>query len=190
MRIKIGVSARHVHLNKDDFELLFGEGKQLTKLKNLYRPGEFAANETLTIKTDKAKIENVRVVGPIREYTQIEISKSDAHVLGLNPPIRNSSDILGSEPITLITEKGEVYKPYGCIIATRHVHITSRDIEKYDWDHNKRVRVKLFGEKGGIIENVHVRIENDTNFEMHIDLDDANAFLIKHGDEGEILPDE
>ena len=190
MRIKIGVSARHVHLSKEDFGILFGENKTLTKLRDLYRPGEFAAKETLTLQTEKAEIKGVRIIGPLRKETQIEISKTDAYTLGLNPPIRNSGDLLGSEAITLVSEKAQVYKPYGCIIATRHVHVRKEDIAKYDWDNNKKVRVRFFGEKGGIMESVHVREEKDSNFELHIDLDDANAFLVNHGDEAEILPDE
>jgi propanediol utilization protein len=190
MKVRIGISARHVHLTKEDFEILFGKETELTKKEELYRPGEFAANETLSIKGEKGQIDNVRIIGPFRTYTQIEISKTDSYLLGVNPPVRNSGDIIGSAPITLIGPKGELYKEYGCIIAARHIHVKKEEISKYDLNRDRLVSVRLYGEKGGIIDNVHVRLENDTNFVLHLDVDDANAHLIRAGDEGEIIKEE
>ena len=145
MKIKIGVSARHVHLSLDDFKILFGSNHKLTKINDLNQPGEFAAAEMVTIKTEKGQIENVRIIGPIRPYTQVEISKTDAYVLGLNPPVRNSGDLIGSEPITIMTDKGVINKPYGCIIATRHIHIAPDLIKKYKINADKKVKIKIFG---------------------------------------------
>ncbi|MDD2489884.1 MAG: phosphate propanoyltransferase [Bacilli bacterium] len=190
MKIKIGVSARHVHLSLDDFKILFGSNHKLTKINDLIQPGEFAAAEMVTIKTEKGQIENVRIIGPIRPYTQVEISKTDAYVLGLNPPVRNSGDLIGSEPITIMTDKGVINKPYGCIIATRHIHIAPDLIKKYKINADKKVKIKIFGEKGGIIDNVHIRVIDNAKYELHLDLDDANAHLLKNGDEGEVLLNE
>jgi putative phosphotransacetylase len=191
MKIKIGVSARHIHLTKEDVEALFGIGYKLTKYKQLSQPNEYSCEETVTIKTNKGEIHNVRLLGPEREYTQIEISKTDAYLLGINPPVRNSGDIEGSESITLISDKNELYKPYGCIIATRHIHLNPADASKYNLSEGKEVSVRLLNEeKGGIIDHVYIKMDEVSELELHIDLDDANAHLVKNGDEGELIINE
>ena len=181
MKTTIGVSNRHVHLKQSDLDILFG--KELTVKNKINQPGQFAACETLTIKTDKAEINNVRVLGPIRDYTQIEISKTDAYKLGLNPPVRTSGDLENSEIVTLIGPKGSI-KTNGCIIADRHLHITDSDKEKYHIP--DKVLVKIEGIKPGIIE-VNVKASKEAYFEIHLDTDDANAFLLKNNDDVEIL---
>lgn len=185
MNINIGVSNRHVHLNSEDFKKLFND-KKLEAVRNLTQPGEFASNLTVALKTSKGLIDKVRVLGPIRHYTQVEISKTDAYKLGLNPPIRESGDINESENITIIGDN-EIEIKSCCIISTRHIHATSEDIKKYNLDPSKKYRVRLFGEKGGIIENVSIKVNDNYNFEMHIDTDDANGHLVKNGDIGELL---
>lgn len=181
MKLKVGVSNRHIHLKQEDLDILFGS--ELTKRNDLTQPNQFAANETLTIKTDKDEIKNVRVLGPVRNYTQIEISKTDAYKLGLNPPVRSSGDLEGSEVVTLIGPNGSI-KTNGCIIADRHIHITNTDKEKYNL--SDKVKVKIDGEKKGVIE-VNVKTSSEAYFELHLDTDDANAFLLKNGDEVEII---
>ncbi len=185
--IKIGVSNRHVHLKESDFKILFGENACLEKSSDLTQPGEFASTSKVLIKTLKDEIPNVRVLGPFRNYTQIEISKTDAFKLGINPPIRESGDILNSEGIKLIGPNGSVDLNEGCIIATRHIHLTNSDIKKYNLEGIKYVDVLVDGLKGGILKNVSLKVSDNYSFEMHIDTDDANAHLIKQGDIGKII---
>lgn len=185
--VKIGVSNRHVHLKESDFKILFGEDAYLEKNNDLTQPGEFSSTSKLTLKTVKDEIPNVRVLGPFRNYTQVEISKTDAFKLGLNPPIRESGDIEDSAGLTLIGPNGSIDLNEGCIIATRHIHLTNEDIKKYNLDGIKYVDVLVDGLKGGILKNVSLKVSDDYLFEMHIDTDDANAHLIKQGDIGKII---
>lgn len=187
MKISIGVSNRHVHLTKEHLIILFGNDYELEKKNDLTQPGQYASNSLVTIKTDKAEISNVRVLGPVRNYTQVEISRTDAYKLGLNPPVRNSGDLEGSSPITIVGPNGTVVLNKGCIIANRHIHILPSQMKMYGLEGMKKVNVKLNGEKGGIITNVYLKVSNEAFFELHLDTDDANAHLIKNGDIGEII---
>lgn len=186
MKIKVGVSNRHVHLSKSDFEKIFNEGTKFENIRDLTQPGEFASNLKVTLKTDKDIIENVRVLGPLRNYTQVEISKTDAYKLALNPPIRESGDVLNSEDITIIGDN-EIKVSSCCIIATRHIHATNEDLIKYNLDPNKKYSVRVFGEKGGVLDNVSIKVSDNYSFEMHVDTDDANAHLIENGQEGMLI---
>lgn len=179
-KIKIGVSNRHVHLTKETYERLFHE--PMEKIRDLHQIGEFASNRKVTLKSEKGLIENVRVVGPIREYDQVEISKSDAYLLGLNPPIRKSGDIKNSEDIILVGEKGKVNLKSVCILAERHVHINTKDCEKYGVQDNDLVKVKVDGERSAILD-AHIKASDNGFFEMHIDRDEANALLLNNDDE-------
>lgn len=181
MKVNVGVSNRHVHLKKQDLDILFGT--ELTIKNKINQPGQFACNEVVTIKTEKSEINNVRVLGPTRNYTQIEISKTDAYKLGINPPVRSSGCLENSEVVTIIGPKGSI-KTNGCIIADRHLHITNEDKIKYNVP--DKINVKISGIKSGIIE-VNVKASEEAYFEVHLDTDDANAFLLKNGDEVEIL---
>ena len=187
MEVKIGVSNRHVHLCERDFKILFGDNYELEVKKELVQPGEFASNSVVTIKTDKSEIGNVRVLGPLRSYTQVEISRTDAFKLGVNPPVRDSGDLAGSESVTLVGPNGSVVLSEGCILATRHIHITPDEVHKFGFDGLKSVNVKLLGEKGGILYNVQLKVGSNYAFEMHIDTDDANAHLVSSGDIAEII---
>lgn len=187
MKINIGVSNRHVHLSEEVFNKLFNN-KVMEKVRDLTQIGEFASNLKVSLKTDKGIIENVRVLGPIRNYTQVEISKTDAYKLGLNPPVRESGEIEASENITIIGDN-EVYVEECCIIASRHIHATQEDIKKYNLDSNKKYSVRVLGEKGGVMDNVSIKVSDKYVFEMHIDTDDANAHLLVSGSEGIIIDD-
>lgn len=182
MKVKVGVSNRHVHLSEKDLKTLFGEDYKLTILKNLTQPGQYACTETVTIETEKNSIQKVRVLGPVRNYTQVEISKTDSYTLGLNPPIRDSGNLENSCGITLIGPKGKVKLEKGCIIANRHIHATNEDLRKYNLNESELYDIIIPGEKGGIISNVKIKIDDSYSFELHIDTDDANAHLIKNGD--------
>lgn len=187
MEVTIGVSNRHVHLKKEHMDLLFGKDYELEIKNKLVQPGQFASTSTLTIKTEKAEIQNVRVLGPIREYTQVEISKTDAYKLGINPPIRESGDLKGSESIELIGPKGSIKLEEGCIIADRHIHITPKLVEELGLVGVEKVSVEIKGEKGGILNNVYLKVNENFALEMHVDTDDANAHLIKTGDIGFVI---
>lgn len=186
MKVSIGVSNRHVHLTEDHLKILFGESFKLEKRNDLNQPKQYASTSLVTIKTDKDKIENVRVLGPVRNYTQVEISRTDAIKLGINPPVRDSGDLSDSEEITIIGPRGEV-KVKCCIIANRHIHILPNQLELYNLKDKQIVSVKLNGEKGGIIDNVHIKCSEEAYFELHLDTDDANAHLVKNGDIGDII---
>jgi len=185
MNILVGVSNRHVHLTKNIYDKLFSS--PMEKLRDLDQPGQFASKQILSIKVGDKIIDDVRVVGPLRDYNQVEISRTDAYFLKVNPPIRESGDIKGSSPITLITSLGEVYLDEGLIIANRHVHLTKDDVEKYGLYNIKEVAIKIKGEKSGIIRNVYLKVQANASLRLHLDTDDANAFNLKNGDEVEVL---
>lgn len=187
MEIKVGVSNRHVHVTKETLEKLFGEGYELHEDRPLSQPGQFASAEKITIKTEKNEIKNVRILGPVRKYNQVEISKTDSYTLGLKPPVRNSGDLENSETITLIGPNGEVTLENSVIIATRHIHLSPADLETYGLTDGQMVSVKVSGEKGGILENVHIKSDPTYLLELHIDTDDANAFLLSNGATVEVI---
>lgn len=183
--MNVGISNRHVHLTEDDFKKLFNN-KELEAVKYLNQPGQFASNLKVTIKTDKSEISGVRVLGPLRDYTQVEISKTDAYKLGLNPPVRESGNLKGSEDITIIGDN-EITLKECTIIATRHIHASKEDLVKYNLDASKKYKVKINGEKGGIINNVSIKVSDKAFFEMHLDTDDGNGHLLKCGDTATII---
>ena len=189
MKISVGVSNRHVHLTEEHFKTLFGEDATLEVVKELTQPGQFASNCKVTIKTEKSEIPGVRVLGPIRPYTQVEISKTDAFKLGLNPPVRNSGDLENSSPITIVGPNGSVDVENGCIIATRHIHATPADAENYGLTDGQVVKVEVINEKGGILYNVSVKVSEANAWELHVDTDDANGNFIKQGDIVNIIVD-
>ena len=186
MKVILGVSNRHVHLKEEDYKILFGNDP-LNKVKDLRQPGQFASDKFVTLKNGEREINHVRVLGPIRKYTQVEISKTDAYTLKLDPPVRTSGDLEGSSPITIIGPNGILKLDKGCILANRHIHISEEEVKKYHLEGVKTVKVKIDGEKGGILNNVHLKIINPSILEMHIDTDEGNAFNVKTGDELEII---
>ena len=176
--INARISNRHVHLTKEVFDKLFdGELTLKTKLNQV---GEFAANETLTIRVGDKKIENVRVVGPLRNYSQIEISKRDARALGVNPPVRRSGNIEDTPKIILETTKGSV-ETDGLIIANRHVHMTPSEAKELGVEDKQIIKIKIDGEKSGIVD-AEVKVSDNGYLELHVDTDDANAFLLQDND--------
>lgn len=184
--IKIGVSARHLHLSPEDLAVLFGTGYEL-KVKKTLMGDQFAAEETVTILGDKLKaIEKVRILGPTRRETQVEISATDAISLGVKAPLRLSGNIAGSSSITIVGPKGVVKKKEGCIVSKRHIHMNNKDSKRLGIGEGI-VSVKVSGERAGILENVDVRVRDDYHLEMHIDTDEANALGIKNGQFVEIL---
>ena len=186
--IKVGVSARHVHLSQADLETLFGKGYKLTPKKKLMGD-QFAAEECVTLVSPSLRtIEGVRVLGPVRKASQIEVSRTDTFKLKISPPVRPSGEIKGSAAIALVGPRGSVFLNEGCIIANRHIHMTPADAEKYGIKDNDLVDVEIQNSKPTRYYNVQVRVREDFDTEMHIDTDDANAAAIKNGDRVEILP--
>ena len=180
--VPIGVSARHIHLTQEHVEVLFGEGYQLTKRKELMG-GQFAANEQVTIVGLKLRaIENVRVLGPVRSKSQVEISATDAIKLGVRAPIRLSGDIEGSAPIAVVGPKGVIYLDEGCIIAKRHIHMAPKDAIAAGVRNGDIVSVKADNERGTVFNHVHIRVDESFTLEMHIDTDEANAAKISTGE--------
>lgn len=187
--VPIGVSARHVHLTQADVETLFGTGYKLTKKKDLMG-GQFAANETVTIVGLKLRaIENVRVLGPVRKASQVEISATDAIKLGIKAPIRESGNLKGSSPIAIVGPVGAVYLQEGCIIAKRHIHMAPADAEAAGVADGDIVSVSVNNERGTMFHNVQIRVDNSFTLEMHIDTDEANASKISCGTLGVIVKD-
>ena len=186
MKISVGVSNRHVHLKENDFKILFGE-ISLEKDFDLHQKGEFASKLFVTIKGPKGHIDRVRVIGPIRTYTQVEVSRTDCYILGINPPIRKSEDISSSSPITIIGPNGTVELEEGAIIAERHIHITKQQLAYYQLDENKPLNIVVRGEKPTILNNVKLKVSENAYFELHLDTDDANACNLKNGDIVDIL---
>lgn len=175
MKVKVEVSNRHVHLTKELLSILFGKNFKLSVRNNLSQLGEFASNSTVSIKTHKAVIENVRIVGPLRDYTQVEISKNDAKYLGIRPPKRNSGDLKLSPGITIIGPKKEVFIDECVIIANRHIHLNSKEAKKNHFKNNEIVKA-IIGNKE--MDNIYVKIAENYTSAIHIDKDDAEKFKI------------
>ena len=180
--IPIGVSNRHIHLSKSDLETLFGEGYELTPMKDLSQPGQYACKEVLTIIGPSMRpIENVRVLGPVRGASQVEISATDSYVLKVKPPVRESGNIKGSAPIRIVGPKGIVELPEGCIIANRHIHMSPSDAEVFGVRDGDYVDIDANGKRRTRWFDVQVRVHKDFRLEMHVDTDDANAAGLGNG---------
>lgn len=180
--VPVGVSARHLHLTQEHVETLFGQGYQLTKKKDLMG-GQFAANELVTIVGLKLRvIENIRVLGPVRKASQVELSATDAIKLGIKAPVRESGNTAGSAPIALVGPKGALYLKEGCIIAMRHIHMSPQDAVAAGVKDGDVVSVKADNERGTIFNHVKIRVDETFTLEMHIDTDEANASEISTGD--------
>lgn len=186
-QVPIGVSARHIHLSSEHIEKLFGEGYVLTEMKPLSQPGQYAANETVAVVGPKGTFSKVRILGPARKRTQLEVSRTDAFALGVNPPVRESGDIAGSAGVTIQGPAGEVVMEEGVIVAARHIHFHSSDAERFGIQDKQKLSVRVGGERGVVFEHVVARVSNDYALDMHIDTDEANAAGIKNGDHAEIV---
>lgn len=185
--VPIGISNRHIHLSKEDLELLFGEGYQLTKLKDLGQPGQYAAKETVKILGPKGSFEAVRILGPVRDMTQVEVSLTDGFILGIKAPIRESGKIDNTPNILIEGPNGRVEKNGGAIAALRHIHMPPQIAEEYRLKDKEMVSVQTQGIRKTIYENVLVRVSDGYELEMHIDTDEANASGLKNGDRVKII---
>ncbi len=186
-KVPIEVSARHIHLCQKDLEALFGKGYKLKKLKNLFQPGEFAAKETMEVKGNSEKSLNFRVVLPLRKETQVELSKTDAILLGINPPVRESGDLLGTPGAILTGSVGKIKIAKGLINAWRHIHCDPKEAKKLGLKEKTLVSVGVGGTCAITFHNVKVRIEKRSRFCMHLDTDEGNAANIQAKGVGEII---
>lgn len=189
IRIPIGVSNRHAHLSQRDLEILFGEGYQLTKYRDLKQPGQYAAKETIAIKGPKGSIDSVRILGPTRDLTQVEVSFTDARTLGINAPVRESGKTQQSAPITIIGPKGTIEKSEGVIAALRHIHMPTDVAEKLGVKDKDKVKVETTGERQVIFCNVLARVSDNFALEMHVDTDEANGAGLSNNDTVRIIKD-
>lgn len=185
-KVPVGISNRHVHLSKQDLEVLFGPGYELTVKNELSQTGQFAAEETVIIKGPKSSLEKVRILGPTRKKTQIEISRTDSFVLGVKPPIRDSGFLDGSPGVTVVGPAGQIDLKRGVIIAQRHIHMTEEDAQAFGVADKDLVAVRVKGARSLVFENVLVRVRNDFVLEMHIDTDEANAAALSNGETVEV----
>lgn len=187
MKVPVGISNRHIHLTREHVDILFGKGYQLKKMKDLKQPGQYACEETVTIEGPKGKIHHVRILGPERKQSQLEISKTDSFVLGVKPPVRDSGDLKNTPGIIIEGTKGRVELEEGVILPVRHIHMDEEDAGRIGVKDKDIVSVKTRGERSVILENVLCRVSPNYSLEFHVDTDEGNAANLKNGDLVEII---
>ena len=187
--VPIGVSNRHIHLDRADMDILFGQDSELTFKKELGQPGQFACEETVTLHGPKGELSRVRVLGPLRSESQVEVSVTDGFALGVRPPIRESGKLKGTPGVTIVGPKGTIEKDTGTIAALRHIHLDPETAQRIGVKDKQMVKVEIRGLRGGILHNVLIRVSEQFAPEMHIDVDEANAMGVKNGDRAYIIVD-
>ncbi|WP_373598453.1 phosphate propanoyltransferase [Paraclostridium bifermentans] len=187
MKLPIALSNRHVHLSQADIETLFGAGHELVELKPLSQPGQYACEEKVDLVGPKGTIKGVRVLGPARPNTQVEISLSDGFALGVKAPIKESGDIAGTPGVKLVGPAGEVELTEGVIVASRHIHMSLDDAAKFGVEDKQIVKVRTFGPRSVVFENVLVRANANFALEMHVDVEEGNAAAVRNGEEVELI---
>ncbi len=187
MKVPIEISARHIHLSQKDLERLFGRGYQLTKARDLSQPGEFSAKETVKLIGSKASFAQVRIVGPIRKNTQVEVTVTEARALGIKPPLRVSGQVKKSASAILKGPEGQVKLKEGVIIAQRHLHLSPLEAKKFGLKNNQKVSVKIKGERSATFHEVVVRASRQYKKACHLDTDEANSAGMKKCGYGELI---
>jgi propanediol utilization protein len=186
-KIPIEVSNRHVHLSREHIELLFGKGYQLKIHRNLSQPGQFAAKEKVNLINRDKRIDNVRIVGPERDQTQVELSKTDAVNLNINAPLRISGYIEGTPGIVIEGHKGSIVLEKGVIVAKRHIHVSEEQAEKLGIKDKKHISIRINGEKETVYNKLLVRIGSNHNLAVHLDTDEGNAACINKKTFGKLI---
>ena len=186
MKLPIALSNRHVHLSQADIEALFGAGHELTHFKPLSQPGQYACEEKVDLVGPKGTIKGVRVLGPARPSTQVEISLADGFALGIKAPIKESGDIAGTPGVKLVGPAGEVELSEGVIVASRHIHMSLEDAARFGVTDKQIVKVRTFGPRAVVFENVLVRANANFALEMHVDVEEGNAAGVRNGEEVEL----
>ena len=179
MNIKIGVSNHHVHLTKEVLETLFGKGYELTPKRYLTQKGQYACEETVTLKKGKKVLEHVRIIGPCRKYTQVELLERDNEYFNLDSPVRKSGDLIGSETITIVGPKGEYEAVESTIIADRHIHMSANDLEKFKRHNDEVVTIKV--ENGVTLDDVHIKSDESCVHKKKKNKDEAEKLGIETG---------
>ncbi len=187
--IPVGLSGRHVHLSQEDLEKLFGKGHELTVFKMLSQPGQYACEEKVDLVGPKKTIKGVRVLGPVRKETQVEILMSDGFILGINAPVTDSGGLDGTPGIRIVGPKGEVDIEKGVIVAGRHIHMSPRDAEEFGVEDGQRVKLRAGGKRGLVFENVLIRVSPSFALDCHLDLEEGNAAGLSNGDTLELITD-
>ena len=188
MKVLVETSARHVHLSKETFEVLFGEGAELTVKKYLSQPGQYACEQRVTVVGPKKALANVSILGPFRKADQVELSATDARSIGLDIAIKESGDTAGTPGCVLEGPCGKVEIKEGVIVAKRHIHMTTKDAEEFGLQDKQIVNVKVEnGVRSTIFGDVVVRVRDDFALAMHIDTDESNAAFVAPGTLGEIV---
>lgn len=173
--IPVGISNRHAHLSQDDLDVLFGQGYVLTPMKDLGQPGQYACKEMITLCGPKGAIEKVRILGPTRKESQIELLVGDCFKLGIKPVLRMSGDLNGSPGLTVVGPKGSVQLEKGAIIAQRHIHMHTDDAKRFGVHDGQIVKIEVEGLRGGILNNVAIRANDQSALECHIDIEEGNG---------------
>lgn len=186
MTVKVGVSNRHVHLTEETYKKLFGD-ETFSKRNDLVQPGEFASDKVVSIVTEKSRIDNVRVLGPFRQYNQVEINRTDSYKLGVNPPICKSGNLSKALAIVIEYNGKRLLLDNALIIPNRHIHISTSEANNLGIKDNDETSILIDTDKGGILTNVFYKVSNTAVLELHLDTDDANAMNIKTNDNVEIL---
>ncbi|MDO4711684.1 MAG: phosphate propanoyltransferase [Peptostreptococcaceae bacterium] len=187
MKVNVGLSNRHIHVSQEHLDLLFGKDYKLTEMKPLSQPGQYAAEELVDIVGPKGTLRKVRILGPVRGKTQLEVSAGDARSLGVSAPVRDSGDLAGSPGCKIVGPNGEVDISEGVIIAARHIHMTPADAERFDVKDKDLVSVETEGQRGLVFKNVLIRVSPSYFLEMHLDIEEGNAAGLKNGDSVEVI---
>lgn len=185
--VPIAMSNRHIHLSQKDLDILFGENYELTKMKDLSQPGQFACDEKVDVTGPKGTVKGIRILGPTRPDTQLEVSVADSFALGIKPPVRDSGDIADSPGVTITGPKGSIEIDQGAIVASRHIHMHTDDAAKFGLKDKDEVMVKVGGKRGLIFSNVLVRVSDKYALEMHVDVEEGNAAGVSNGQMVEII---
>lgn len=190
-KVPVGISNRHLHVTREALDTLFGKGYELTKVKDLSQPGQFAADETVTVVGPKNILQRVRILGPLRSQVQLEISRTDAFTLGIKPPVRDSGALEGSAgEVTIVGPRGSITLQSGVILAQRHIHMRPEDAARFGVKDKDIVKVRCGGPRALVFDQVLVRVREDFALDCHLDTDEANAAFLTNGDEVEVLIDE
>ena len=186
-KVPIGLSNKHIHVSQADLEVLFGKGYQLTPMKDLSQPGQYAAEEKIDVVGPKGTLKGIRILGPVRPETQLEVSVGDGFCLGIQAPLRNSGDIADTPGVKLVGPAGEVEIGKGAIVAARHIHMSPEEGAAFGLKDRDIVSVKLDGPRGLIFDNVLVRVHPEFKLDMHLDVEEGNAAGAKNGQLATIL---
>ena len=185
--VEVEVSARHVHLTQEDLERLFGKGAKLHPKRPLSQPGQFLSEERVTIRGPKEEKTRVAVLGPVRKATQVELSRSDCVALGVKAPIRESGDVKGSAPMTIVGPEGTIEISEGTIIAHNHIHVPEETAKRLGLADKERVSVRVLTDRPVVFEDVIIRVSDRFTFKMHVDFDEANAAEVSGFTLGQII---